>query len=96
MCLRPEQWLGLSSAQHWAHNASVRYAIQQMLKVSRNSHVVTTGSGLIKDPTYKEKGSHLSKHSIKSLNKVFIISKAKNEDIAYLAYQAITMLHERA
>ena len=25
-----------------------------MLKVSRNSHVVTMGSGLINDPTYKD------------------------------------------
>jgi len=37
-----------------AHNASLCYATQQMLKVSRNSHVVTMGSGLINDPTYKD------------------------------------------
>ena len=29
--------------------------LQQMLKISRNSHVVITGSGLINDPTYKDK-----------------------------------------
>jgi len=32
-----------------AHNASLRYATQQMLKVSRNSHVVIMGSGLVND-----------------------------------------------